>query len=189
MSIRNVAKVSPRLRDGVKAYRCEHSVGRACCFGFRKESNMRTTLTTILLAISVVMFMPARSSAESCWSYINHSFTCSGTGGCEGQEEFSTCAFGCISGTCTNNGGYGLCCGNHYNSAVISGNGAKCGACGETRTHMAKGFGRVPKSKNAVELSRGAPFRLPGLRFVPDRCAHSYAVIIDDTRPVHVGGE
>jgi hypothetical protein len=150
---------------------------------------MKIAQTTMFLMILVVMFIPERSWAESCWSYSIHSFTCSGTGGCEGQEEFSTCAFGCISGNCFNNGGYGLCCGNHYNSAVIYGNGAKCGAYGEIRVHMVKDFSRIPKSKNVLELSRGAPFRLPGLRFVPDRRVHSYAVIIDDRIPVHVGGE
>src|ERR1700730_7767346 len=108
---------------------------------------MKITLTTILLTISVVMFMPARSSA-GWWAYFNHVGTCSGAGGCRSQFEYSSCFLGCVSGECNNDGGSGECCGNHYFSAVIYPDGGDChgGSCGFIRVHIANKSDNSQKS-------------------------------------------
>jgi hypothetical protein len=72
-----------------------------------------------------------------------------------------------------------LCWAYTDHSAVIYPDGSgDChgGICGDlARTHLAT---------NGQSRTRGAPlvgvvYRMPGLRYVPDRCAHTYAVIAD----------
>ena len=44
------------------------------------------------------------------------------------------------------------------------------------------------KSKEAMDLNRGAFYRAPGLRYVPDRCSHTYAVITREAGQMRPGG-
>jgi hypothetical protein len=103
------------------------------------------------------------------------------------QFEYSTCFLGCTSGDCNNDGGSGECCGNHYYSAVIYPDGGEChgGDCGFIRVRVAKE--RIRRSVE-TDLNRGAFYRAPGLRYVPDRFAHTYAVIVGEALPAHAGG-
>jgi hypothetical protein len=137
---------------------------------------MKITMSTILLAFLLLVFAPSQSSAL-CWAYIDHTVPCPG---CVGVfYSYSSCAIGCVSGDCNPNGGGGQCCNYRYHSAVIYPDGSgDChgGICGDlARTHLAT---------NGQSRTRGAPlvgvvYRMPGLRYVPDRCAHTYAVIAD----------
>jgi hypothetical protein len=145
---------------------------------------MKIALTTVALAFVLMIFAPARSEAL-CWSYFPHTSPCTGTGGCSSHYSWSSCFDGCVSGTCNNSGGSGECCGHLYYTAVIYQDDGDChgGACGEVRVHVSK---NVPK-RPALE-SQGVYYRLPGLRYIPDRCAHTYAVMIDESSRTHIGG-
>jgi len=155
---------------------------------------MKFVYVTVLL-VGVALLTPSRSSAL-CWSYRNVIGHCNGAGGCQGQYQYSVCMVGCISGECNNNGGSGLCCGSVlYHSAVIYPDGNDCsgGNCGylpvrSASRHSQRKVGSDPPSEEFAVLHRGSFYRSPGLRFMPDRCRHAYAVVIEDGTPIPEGG-
>ena len=143
---------------------------------------MKQNLIVLTLLLAWIVATPRKAHA-SCWGYIDRTVSC--VGGCIAESD--TCFFGCISGTCNNQGGSGLCCKTIYYTAVIypDGDPEECSFCSEARpvaghkevattTHTRVQFwgGGTP---GLIQLGGElASLRIERQVFVPNRCSHSY---------------
>lgn len=133
----------------------------------------------------VAFFILTPNMNASCVGYIDRHVICAG--GC--SVDTTSCFFGCVSGTCINQGGSGLCCKTVYYSAAIypDGHPVDCGGCGLLRTHSAGSVSLAPSShfhtkvafwsggpSGLIELREGSSFRIERQALVPNRCAHRY---------------
>lgn len=145
-----------------------------------------------LWVLTVVLGVLAccKSANAGCYDYsVFGPIQCTGTGGCTGEFYRVRCTWGCISGSCNNQGNSGECCGKIYYSAQIYPDQASC-HCGELPT-VARRLEPSSRSEDAFPASRKTRAsvivasrlmtpRLPRFTFVPDTCAHAYAVVVDD---------
>lgn len=157
---------------------------------------MNVTRSLICLATFAFVLLPPGALAQSgeCWSYLDLHSPCSGPNGCESDYTYSICIVGCVHGACHNNGGGGECCGVKYNSAVIYPDGdGSChgGECGDAVGRIHISSNPIPKQNSesrSIYLTQGALYRVSGLYYVPDRCAHKYVVSAEDTSLERLGG-
>lgn len=160
-------------------------------------------LSLILLTLAILVTSRAAAQGDQCWSYSEEQqFNCVGAGGCRGSYYETYCYVGCLHGWCTNRGGSGECCGRIYYTASGSSDGTCLGFdCGLARVHTSS-F-RDPKGRDSAEVQHVATterlgatadpavggLRVPRLMFVPDRCAHTYGMIVQEGHaPSGAGG-
>lgn len=124
---------------------------------------------------------------------------CSGQN-CQSSYTTTICWWGCLSGQCYAQAGSGLCCGTVYYSASIYPTGIGCDPqhCGFTRVHPPKSSAlhsphdvaelRRGELLNQIKLTSTLAYRPPSLIFLPDRCRHSYGLVVKDGAIVPIGG-
>jgi hypothetical protein len=153
------------------------------------------------MVLGFVTFAPSLATA-TCWGYFDVQAHCVGTGGCSEPYFYSLCTSGCIHGQCIDHGSSGQCCGHIYYSAVIYQDGGNCSGseCGLLRAHPSHSAKnrkqRNPERGTGTSLERvgfggNSPFlgyAAPRLLFVPDRCAHTYQIIVQRGLSVDLGG-
>ena len=143
----------------------------------------RSRLILLVLLLSVVSLPRiAHAGCEDYWDV--GSAMCTGAGGCQGEHEIIRCTFGCISGTCVNQGGSGVCCGKIYYNATIYPDGGDCRErCPGIRsfpTSAAKPshqHGPLGYSPGLVMVTERLSYKPPTIVFVLDHCSHSFGVV------------
>lgn len=133
-----------------------------------------------LAGVLACMFGVSQRANAGCWDYeVVGEQKCTGSGGCEGVYLQQVCTFGCVSGECFNNGGSGECCGHIYYSPVIYGDGGDCSdeGCNLVARRSPEGAALAP-----APISKAPPLaeHFPRLLLIPDRCAHTYAIIVQE---------
>jgi len=146
---------------------------------------------SILLFVAAV-FLFAPPAKAGCWDYVDlGDQACSGDGGCQGTFPVVFCTFGCVSGTCNNEGNGGFCCGQQFSYAQIfpdgqgSCHGNECGGgIGRRQPRLrhkkADALARLKVDPDAVLLT----YRPPRMVFVPNSCDHVYSVLLEDYSPI-----
>jgi hypothetical protein len=155
---------------------------------------------SVLVMLLVVCFShPAHASG--CWD-INYlsDVNCTGPNGCTGSYPLEYCTFGCVSGTCEDRGGSGLCCGRLYYTPVIYPDGGRCdpgGGCGTGRAHASRPTATSSphaqqllqgRSPGVIKVSDNFGYREPTFAYVYDRCRHEYAVLVEEKGAFVAGG-
>ena len=143
----------------------------------------------LLAAFAFSLYLLATTAAnDNCWSYwiyppINcHWQTCNDT--C----TTSICAGGCTSGTCTDAANSGLCCSHYeYHNAQIYPDSETCPNCEQPPlrhppSRPTEGRSTPGKTK---EVYSEAWARLV---LVPNKCAHSYGVLVEEKTTKSTGG-
>lgn len=143
----------------------------------------------VLLAVLFCLFGVPQIASAGCWDYYGGTGQhCTGPNGCKGIYYVYYCGPGCVSGECFNNGGGGQCCGHNYINAVIYPDGGECDPdfCGP---HAFGAHTTTKAEASSVEqtASQASPVeRFSRLLLVPDRCAHLYGVVVQET--ARIGG-
>jgi hypothetical protein len=161
---------------------------------------MRLVLSFFIL---LVMVFAAGSAKAQCWGYSQFTPERCSSPGCMGSYTPTYCRFGCVSGTCENQGGSGQCCGHLYYTAVIYPDGQDschdlgCGENGQFRRVHGK-TSRVDSQYSAelrqgytpglIMLSARLSYKPPRLVYAFSRCNHSFRLIIEDGRVSTTGG-
>ncbi len=146
---------------------------------------MKRLILIAMVVVSVMFF--AKVSRADCVDYSGEmEFNCS-SGGCQGSYITVTCTFGCVSGTCTNRGGSGECCGRIYYVATIFPDGGDCtNECGgaPVRRSRRSQSSNLKTARTAslealgpVRLTTDISYVVPRAAVVPDRCRHTYEVL------------
>ncbi len=154
--------------------------------------------TMLLLTCFAFSFCIPKSAHSQCVGTMDVTYTCAGEN-CKSSYTSTICYFGCQAGQCIGRGGSGLCCGNIYYSAEIYPTGEGCDPiyCTEARVHPPKSSAldnlHVPEVRRGelldqIELTRTLAYRPPSLIFVPDRCRHSYGLVVKSGAVVPIGG-
>ena len=163
--------------------------------------HQRVLMVVMILGVLTLAPHLARAQA-SCWGYLDVQSHCSGSGGCSSPYFYSLCTTGCVHGLCVGHGSSGQCCGHVYYSAVIYSDGDDCPGdeCGLLRAHApssAKSSKRLnpqpvrqATAENLGLASEPPILGLPASRllFVPDRCTHTYHIVLQRDLPVDFGG-
>ncbi len=140
------------------------------------------------IALSCFLFFPVLSDA-SCVGYSQEfEFTCVGAGGCQGTYYRVYCTFGCVSGTCYNQGSSGECCGKIYYVATIFPDGTD--RCNDNCMNAPIRASRLsPPRQTAniqkrpadvlgpVLLTAELSYSIPRTAIVPDRCRRTFEVV------------
>jgi len=151
----------------------------------------------MLMLLGACLFA-SRLVRADCLAYDNDNcFICTGPN-CEGRACPSFCVTGCKSGICEIDGGSGLCCGTEYHTDVIYADGERCDGCGEARVHAPwatrteerhlQEIASLHQPVKPRDAGTSVYYREPRILFVPDRCAHTYGVLIEKDRSPRAGG-
>jgi len=162
---------------------------------------LRVILT--LFVVLLVVFSARSAKAGVCWGYDTFdSEDCTGAHGCFGSRAPTYCSFGCISGTCNNQGNSTECCGTSHYIAQITPDGDSCdaeectGGSGVFRTHASVSHvnsehsaeRRQGYSPGLIMLSANMSYKPARLIYVFNRCSHSFKLIVEDGRLLTTGG-
>ena len=161
-------------------------------------------LTRVLfpfLTVLVMVFAARSANAGVCWGYSELD-----PEECVGHECMDSwtptyCSFGCVSGTCDNQGNSTECCGTSHYVAQIYPDGDSCKdqGCGEsglfrfhTKTPLVNSQHsaelRQGYSPGLVMLSANVSYKPARLIYVYNRCSRSFKLIIEDERIITTGG-
>lgn len=141
-----------------------------------------------IVAVFFAALAFCQSASAGCVGYTTPiTLFCSGSGGCTGEYIRVRCTFGCVEGTCVNQGSSGECCGKIYYNAVIYPSGGSCPQCGDLPAaassrsrHAFPAPSKHPtQASNTVTVRSRATRRVPRITFVPDTCAHAYSAAVD----------
>jgi hypothetical protein len=153
---------------------------------------MNSRLIWSFLLLSTVFALTSTSTA-GCWGYYQLGpFPCS-SNGCTGEYYTTVCGPECTSGSCTNQGGSGECCGQFYYSATIFPDGDPF----ISRTDCEVLIGRKRENPDPVQqlvassglrkaTTVGRLERRNQLLFIPDTCRGTYGVVVDN-RSISMG--
>lgn len=149
----------------------------------------------MLLACFAFSFCIPKSAQTQCVGTNEITLPCTGQN-CSSSYTTTICWYGCQSGTCVSQGGSGECCGHTYYSAEIY-PGEPCNDCSNARVHPSKLSGvhsshvaelRRGELLNQIELTSTLAYRPPSLIFVPDRCRHTYGLVVRGGAILPIGG-
>jgi len=141
---------------------------------------MKTTTIWLCTLISAAAFLSgsfATAQVQGCVSTRTLDITCQGPGGCDHEFQIDICMQGCA-GAC--NCGYGLCCGNNYTSCNASGSCYTCTSFRKKAEQSSLGASPTIQKNKSRGASREEEYLISQLIFAPDRCRHSYGVIVAD---------
>jgi len=161
---------------------------------------MRPLRVLLLVSGALILTLdtaPARARCVDYWDI--GSVPCSGPGGCQSEWEDVTCWFGCISGTCNDDGNSTECCGVRHDYAQVYGDGGNCdNECGDSpvrvhatasntnplhRAELLQGY-----SPGLIMLDAHTSYKPTQLIYVLNRCNHTYELMVLDGRVVPSGG-